>query len=102
MTLFFAFMSGMVVMFIVTYIMVWVLTRYTNPGVRYRENSEYHRHGMWMVFGYIISSVGFRLIAGDDISVGYTAWVLFSGIMVWISTIMAMIDSDSGSSLFNR
>lgn len=102
MGLFFAFVAGMIIMFVVTYLMVWAINRYTNPGVRYRENSEYHKHGVWMVFGYIVSAVGFRLIGGDAISIGYIGWILLSGVMVWVASIMALIDSDSGSSLFNR
>jgi hypothetical protein len=96
----FAFVAGMIAMFVVTYLMIWAINRYTNPGVRYRENSEYHDYGGLIVFGYIISAVGIRLIGGDEISIGYLVWILFSGVMVWVASIMALIDSDSGSSLF--
>jgi hypothetical protein len=101
MKLFFAFMLGMAVMFVVTYLMVWFINRYTNPGVRFRENSEYHNYGVGMMFCYILSSVGCRMVMGGNVDFGFTVWVLLSGVMVWIASIMALIDSDSGSSLFN-
>ena len=91
---------GMAIMFIATYLMVWAINRFTNPGARYRENIEYHKLGAWCVGGYMISAVVFRLIGGDSLTIGYLVWIILSGVMVWISSIMALIDSDSGSSLF--
>ena len=88
---------GMAIMFIATYLMVWVINRFTNPGARYRENSEYHKLGACYTGSYMISAVVFRLIGGDSLTIGYLVWIILSGVMVWISSIMALIDSDSSS-----
>jgi hypothetical protein len=37
---------GMVIIFASTYLIIGASNRYTNPGVRYRENSEYHTLGV--------------------------------------------------------
>jgi hypothetical protein len=92
----------MAIMFFATYLVVWLINRFTNPEGRYREYGEYHKLGAWYVGWYMIYAFVFRLIGGDDITSGYILWIFLSGVMVWISTIMALHDSDSGSSLFNR